>query len=74
MQVAWPVHPHNPSHTLNPTLAAAFAAFAACLLTPLVRLVQVHIWAILRAPLRDFYNEYEHDPRGYRYLELELRA
>ena len=30
--------------------------------------------AILRAALRDFYGDYEDDPRGYRYLRLQLRA
>ena len=30
--------------------------------------------ATLAAAVRAFYNEYEHDPRGYAYLLLELRA
>ena len=64
----------NPSHTLSPALAAVFAAFAACLLTPLVRLVQVHILATLAAALRDFYFAYENDPGGYGHLRFELRA
>ena len=41
-----------------------FAAFAACLLTPRVRLVQVPFLATLAAAVRDFYNEYEDDARG----------
>ena len=28
----------------------------------------------MAAALRDFYGEYEDDPRGYGYLRLELRA
>ena len=52
----------------------AFAAFAACLLTPRVRLVQVHFLATLRTALRAFYLESEDDAGGYRYLRLELRA
>ena len=51
-----------------------FAAFTACLLTPLVRLVQVNFLATLRAALRAFYFEYEDDARGYGHLGLELRA
>ena len=30
--------------------------------------------AILRAAVRDFSGDYEDDPRGYRYLRLQLRA
>ena len=51
-----------------------FCRFAACLLTPLVRLVQVHVLATLRAALRAFYFEYEYDARGYGHLGLKLRA
>ena len=50
-------------------------SLAACLLTPLVRLVQVHITlATLWAALRAFYFEYVDDARGYGHLLLELRA
>ena len=65
---------HARSPTLSPALAAVFAAFAACLLTPRVRLVQVHFLATLAAALLDFYFAYEDDPGGYQYLGLELRA
>ena len=44
------------------------------LLTPRVRLVQVHILATLAAAVRDFYGDYEDDPGGYGYLGFELRA
>ena len=60
--------------TLSPALATAFAAFAASTLTPLVRLVQVHVLATLAAAVRDFYGDYEDDPGGYGHLRLELRA
>ena len=60
--------------TLSPALATAFAAFAASTLTPLVRLVQVHILATLAAALRDFYFAYENHPGGFRYLRFKLRA
>ena len=40
----------------------------------LVRLMQVHILATLAAAVRDFYGDYEDDPRGCGYLWLELRA
>ena len=63
-----------PSPTLSPALAAVFAAFAACLLTPRVRLVQVHTLPNFEAALRDFYFTYENDPRGSGYLGLELRV
>ena len=39
-----------------------------------MRLVQVHVLAALRATLLDFYFAYEHAPRGYAHLRLELRA
>ena len=39
-----------------------------------MRLVQVHVLAALRATLLDFYIAYEHAPRGYAHLRLELRA
>ena len=53
----------------------AFAAFAACLLTPRVRLVQVHILATLRGGIvRDFYKAYENHPGGYQHLRFKLRA
>ena len=39
-----------------------------------MRLVQVHVLATLRATLLDFYFAYEHAPRGYAHLQLELRA
>ena len=48
--------------------------FAACTLTPLVRIVQVPFFSTLAAAVRDFYNEYEDDARGYGHLQLELRA
>ena len=48
--------------------------FAACTLTPLVRIVQVPFLATLAAALRDFYGDYEDDPGGYGHLWLELRA
>ena len=67
-------HPQPIPHPFSPALAAAFAAFAACTLTPRVRLVQVPFFATLAAALLDFYNEYENDPGGYGYLRLELRA
>ena len=51
-----------------------FAAHAACLLTPRVRLVQVHILATFEAALRDFYKAYENHPGGYGYLGFKLRA
>ena len=50
-----------------------FAAFAACTLTPRVRLV-LNFLATLRAALRAFYFDYEDDARGYGHLRLELRA
>ena len=55
----------NPSHTLSPALATVFATFSACILTPLVRLVQVHIWATLAAAMRDFYCDSKDDTGGY---------
>ena len=39
-----------------------------------MRIVQVPFLATLAVALRDFYNEYEDDERGYAYLPLELRA
>ena len=39
-----------------------------------MRLVQVPFLATLAAAVRDFYNEYEYDARGYGHLRLELRA
>ena len=39
-----------------------------------MRLVQVHILASLAAAVRDFYGDFEDDPRGSGYLWLELRA
>ena len=42
----------------------AFAAFAACLLTPRVRLVQVQLFPTLKAAVRAVYGDYEDDPRG----------
>ena len=39
-----------------------------------MRLVQVPFLATLAAAVRDFYNEYEYDARGYAHLWLELRA
>ena len=47
----------------------AFAAFAACLLTTRVRLVQVQLLATLAAAVGAFYIEYEDAPRGYRHLQ-----
>ena len=52
----------------------AFAAFAVCLLTTRVRLVQVQLLATLAAAVGAFYIEYEDAPRGYRHLRLELRV
>ena len=39
-----------------------------------MRIVQVPFLATLAAALRDFYGDYEDDPRGYGHLRLELRA
>ena len=39
-----------------------------------MRIVQVPFFATLAAAVRDFYGDYEDDPRGYQHLRFTLRA